>query len=174
MAYQARYAFLSILKRIPNDLSVLAELRPILIELSDLDQCASLFQAAFDHYTSTFPSGEVPLAQQDPDGPAVGFDLMEVLVLADLYNTTGKHEHAVTTIRRGCRWLQGRAAQKFWDAIEDDREWDLPVGPNGESGRVVGDGEIQPGMYELDINARHRLAIARIKLGDIAEGQVRS
>ena len=97
---------------------------------------------------------------------------MEILVLADLYNTTGRHEQAITTIRRGCRWLQGRASQKFWDAIEDDREWDLPVGQNGESARVLGDGEIHPGMYELDINARHRLAIARIKLGDIAEGKV--
>ena len=37
---------------------------------------------------------------------------------------------------------------------------------------MLGDGEIHPGMYELDINARHRLAIARIKLGDIAEGKV--
>jgi general transcription factor 3C polypeptide 3 (transcription factor C subunit 4) len=144
-----------------------------LIELSDLDQCATLFQDAFDHYQTAFPSGQVLLTQLSSDGNTVGFGLMEILVLSDLYNTLGKHKRAVETIKRGCRWLQGRGSQKFWDAIEDDREWDLPVGLNGESARVVGDGEIQPGMYALDVNARHRLAIARIKLGDIGEGQVR-
>ncbi|KAI0696177.1 TPR-like protein [Cytidiella melzeri] len=168
----ARHAFMSILRRIPNDLSVLAELRPILIELSDLDQCASLFQEAFDHYQATFPSGQVPQVEPSAGGNPVGFDMMEILVLSDLYNTTGKYERAVETVRRGCRWLQGRASQKFWDAIEDDREWDLPTGPNGESSRIVADGEIQPGMYNLDVNARHRLAIARIRLGDVAEGKM--
>lgn len=150
----------------------MAELRPILIELSDLKTCSSLFQDAFDHYQAEFPLGQVPPTQQAADGSVVGFDLMEILVLADLYNTTGKYDKAVETIRRGCRWLQGRAAQKFWDAIEDDREWDVPSGPSGESIRQVGDGEVQPGMYPLDINARHRLAIARIKMGDMGDGKV--
>ncbi|KAI0339047.1 TPR-like protein [Trametopsis cervina] len=168
----ARHALLTILKRIPNDLSVLAELRPVLIELSDLDQCASLFQDAFNHYQEAFPSGQVPVTQLAPDGTAASFNLMEILVLADLYNTTGKYEKAVETIRRGCRWLQGRAAQKYWDSIEDDREWDTPVGPHDQSARIAGDGEIQPGMYPLDVNARHRLCISRIKMGDIAEGKM--
>lgn len=129
-----------------------------------------LFQKAFDHYQATFPSGEVPPAHPSVDGNVVGFDLMEILVLADLYNTTGKYAKAIETIRRGCRWLGGRSAQKFWDALEDDREWDSP---GIEISRATVDGEVQPGNHELDVNARHRLAIARIKLGDIAEGKVR-
>lgn len=92
-------------------------------------------------------------------------------MLADLHNTLGQYQRTVETIRRGCRWLQGRASQKFWDAIPDDREWDIP-GPNGEPTRAVTAGEIQPGMHLLDINARQRLAIARIKLGDSQEGKV--
>lgn len=160
---QTRHALLAILKVIPHDLSVLEELRPVLIELSDLPQCATLYQGAFEYYYTTFPSGVAP-----PSNIAGGgFGLMEVLVLADLYNTLGEYDNAVQTIRKGCRWLQGRAKQVFWDACEDDREFDVGEGSRG------GDGELEPGMYQLDINARHRLAIARIKMGDIAEGKVR-
>lgn len=167
----ARSALLALLKRVPHDLNVLAELRPVLIELSDFRLCASLFDDAFNHYQTAFSGGHVP--STDPAGPerGAGFGLMEVLVLADLHNTLGQYQRTVETIRRGCRWLQGRASQKFWDAIPDDREWDIP-GPNGESTRAVTAGEIQPGMHLLDINARQRLAIARIKLGDSQEGKM--
>jgi general transcription factor 3C polypeptide 3 (transcription factor C subunit 4) len=34
------------------------------------------------------------------------------------------------------------------------------------------DGDVRPGWHPLDVNARHRLAIARIKMGDIEEGKV--
>ncbi len=160
----------------PHDLSVLAELRPILIELSDLELCASLFQDSFTHHQATFPTGQVSNLSAETSRTDHAFDLMEIFVLADLYNTLGQHEQAIHTIRKGCRWLQGRAAQKFWDSCEDDREWDVPAVSNTSAisgGRTVGDGEVQPGMYPLDVNARHRLAIARIKMGDITEGKVR-
>ncbi|KII83764.1 hypothetical protein PLICRDRAFT_118961 [Plicaturopsis crispa FD-325 SS-3] len=150
----ARNALVAILKRFPHDLTVLDELRPILIELSDLALCADLYQEAFTFYHA-----------QDPAGGS-GFGLMEVLVLADLHNTLGAHEHAVHAIRRGARWLQGRAAQRFWDVCEDDREFDI-----ADAG-VEREGEVQPGYYPLDVNARHRLAVARIKMGEIVEGKI--
>jgi len=38
---------------------------------------------------------------------------------------------------------------------------------------VIGEGGgIQAGRFELDANARHRLAVARIKMGEIEEGKV--
>ncbi|KDQ49967.1 hypothetical protein JAAARDRAFT_42458 [Jaapia argillacea MUCL 33604] len=155
-----RNSLLAVLKRIPNDLNVLSELRPILIELSDLSTCATLFQSAFDHYQSAYP---IP----SPDAPTP-FGLMEVLVLADLYNTTtlARYEQAVEVIRKGCRWLQGRLEQKVWDYVEDDREYDVP-----EMERER-EGDVSPGMYPLDVNARHRLAVARIKMGDFEEGRM--
>ena len=104
------------------------------------------------------------MGQEIPGG---GFDLMHILVLADSYNSIKKYHNAITTIRRGSRWLQGRGAQSYWDACEDDREFDV-VGSV-----VTRSGTVAPGMYELDINARHRLAVSRIKVGDIEEGQVR-
>ncbi len=93
---------------------------------------------------------------------------MEILVLTDLYNTLGEYESAIDTIRKGCRWLQGRGEQRYWDVCDDDREYDPP---DIEIPRRAG-GAIEPGKYQLDVNARHRLAIARIKMGDIEESQV--
>ncbi|KAG6843906.1 hypothetical protein H0H87_011895, partial [Tephrocybe sp. NHM501043] len=166
----ARNAFLAILKRFPHDLTVLAELRPILIELSELSTCASLFQGAFTHYQQTYPSGRGMDLASNTEIPGGGFGLMEVLVLADLYNTLGEYEKAVGVIRRGTRWLQGRREQVYWDGCEDDREFDLP-----ETSPRLGVGEegsVEPGRYPMDINARHRLAVARIKMGEIEEGKL--
>jgi general transcription factor 3C polypeptide 3 (transcription factor C subunit 4) len=142
-------------------MTLLAELRPILIDLSDLSTCATLFQNALQHYQSTY------LNPSSADGPT--FTLLDVLVLADLYNTLGEHEKAVMTIRRGWRWLQGRGDQRWWDVVEDDREFDVLVGPG--SG-VTREGDVASGGYELDVNARQRLAVARIKMGEVEEARV--
>ena len=163
---QARTALSAILRQIPHDLNVLEELRPILIEGNKIDVCASLHQDAFEHYQKLYPTGvgvDPDVGQEIPGG---GFDLMHILVLADSYNSIKKYHNAITTIRRGSRWLQGRGSQPYWDACEDDREFDV-IGST-----VVRSGTVAPGMYELDINARHRLAVSRIKMGDIEEGQV--
>ena len=124
-----------------------------------------------DHNQVICPLGQALDPSLDTAGtPAVGFGFIEVLVLADLYNTMDQYERAIDTIRRGCRWLQGRAAQKFWDACQDDREYDI----SPEDGGVVRQryDDLQPGYYALDINARHRLAISRIKMRSMEEGTV--
>ncbi|TFK50646.1 TPR-like protein [Heliocybe sulcata] len=169
----ARQSLLAVLKHIPHDLGVLKELRPILIELSDLSTCASLFQAAFDHSQLTFPSGYGVNLDSSASVSGAGFDLMDLFVLADLYNTSTlfQYEKAIQVIKRGCRWLQGRAEQKYWDMCEDDREYDID--PETLPGfAIVREGDLRPGMYPLDVNARHRLAIARIKMGDMDEGKM--
>ena len=154
---QARHAYLGILKRYLHDLNVLSELRHILVELSDLRLCTTLFQRAFTHYTSAPPP---------PNGG--GFGAMEIFVLADLYNSLGEHNRAIDVTRAGHRWLHGRAEQHFWDTCPDDREFD-PEGVVRDDSTV----RFQQGFYALDVNARHRLAIARLKLGEISEGRVR-
>ena len=156
----ARNAFLAILKRFPHDLTVIRELHTILVELSELQTCATFLQEALDHYMKVYPSGQ-------SDG---GFSKMDLLLLADLYNVLEEHVRAVQTIRQGTRWLQGRADQKYWDMYEDDREYDMegwPPRASATEGAVV-----HSGGYELDPNARHRLAVARIKMGDVEEGKV--
>ncbi|KAL4243959.1 Transcription factor Tfc4/TFIIIC-102/Sfc4 [Abortiporus biennis] len=160
----ARNSLLTLLRTHEHSLAVLQELRPILIELSELPLCATLYQGAFDFNRAKFPSGTGTMNGTQTDGG--GFGLMEVLVLADLYNTLAEFEKAVQTIRIGCRWLQGRGKQVFWDSCEDDREYDLVEGLRGT------EGEVDAGMYPLDINARHRLAIARIRMGDLSDGKL--
>ncbi|KIJ97070.1 hypothetical protein K443DRAFT_10140 [Laccaria amethystina LaAM-08-1] len=155
----ARNAFTAILKRFPHDLTVLRELHTILVELSEFPTCAYLLQDAFEHYQSIYPTPSETV-----------FTKLDLLLLADLYNALGEHEKAAQTIRRGTRWLQGRAEQRYWDLCEDDREYDMDGWP-GRS--VIGEGAgIQAGRFELDANARHRLAVARIKMGEIEEGKL--
>ncbi|KAJ6486311.1 hypothetical protein DFH09DRAFT_1265926 [Mycena vulgaris] len=164
-----RLAFLGILERFPHDLDILSELRTVLVDLGDLQTCARLFHDAFEHYHSTFPTGVGRAAASGLETPGAGFELLEILVLADLYNMLEEHERAIDVVRKGCRWLQGRAEQAYWDACGDDREFDCE---SADIPRAVDEfDDVDPGYYELDVNARHRLAVARIKLGEIEEGQ---
>ncbi|EIN05645.1 TPR-like protein [Punctularia strigosozonata HHB-11173 SS5] len=171
----ARHSLLALLRRIPHDLTVLDELRPLLIETSELDLCAKLFADAFEHYQSLYPAGSATDPETGAQVPGGGFGLMDILVLADLYNSSNlkRFQDAVRTIKRGCRWLQGRALQKYWDAREDDSEYDLDPRNAPESVVLVPrDKTVEPGHYPLDVNARHRLGVARLKMGDLDEGKM--
>ncbi|EDR04660.1 uncharacterized protein LACBIDRAFT_304399 [Laccaria bicolor S238N-H82] len=155
----ARNAFTAILKRFPHDLTVLHELHTILVELSELPTCADLLQAAFEHYQHIYPT---PLE--------IIFTKLDLLLLADFYNALGDHEKAAQTIRRRTRWLQRRAEQRYWDLCGDDREYDMDRWPG--TSVIEEGGQIQAERFELDANARHRLAVARIKMGEIEEGKL--
>jgi general transcription factor 3C polypeptide 3 (transcription factor C subunit 4) len=153
-------------------MNVLREFHEVLIELSDLTGCADLFQQAFEHHQKLYSTGFVvdPVKNIRIDGG--GFGLFELLLLADLYNTLGEYEKAIEVIRKGSRWLQGRIEQKYWDLCDDDREYDLPEwAPRSGNGNEDAT-EVTSGRFLLDINARHRLAVARIKLSEVEEGKV--
>jgi general transcription factor 3C polypeptide 3 (transcription factor C subunit 4) len=162
----ARTAFLAILKQYQHDINALEELRPILVELSDMSRGIQLYQEAFEYYQETNPSG----TSRDVTGTDVlgsGFGDMQIIVLADFYNSVVDPERAVTTIRRGARWLQGRSEQRHWDNEVDDREFDVEGYARGQQKSTA------PAVsYPLDINFRHRLAVARLMLGDHEEGKV--
>jgi general transcription factor 3C polypeptide 3 (transcription factor C subunit 4) len=162
----AKTAFLAILKRYPHNISALEEIRPILIDLSEVPRGIALYQEAFDYYQETFPTGKAP----DGSGgevPGGGFGDMQIIILADFYNSVGDPEKTITTIRRGARWLQGRADQRHWDSEADDREFDIS-GITREDQTAMQ----QDVGYSLDLNFRHRLAVARLMLGDHEEGKV--
>jgi general transcription factor 3C polypeptide 3 (transcription factor C subunit 4) len=155
----AKHAYMAILKRFPHDLVVLRELHIALVELNELGPCAALLQTALDHHIATYPSGKDSTVTQ-----------MDLLLLADLYNVLGEYQNAIHVIRRGTRWLQGRISQKFWDMCDDDREYDMEGWPSRPN---IGEGiQMASGFYNLDSNARHRLAVGRIKMGDTEEGKV--
>lgn len=160
---------MAILRRVPHDINVLRQLHPILIELSDLSSCVDLFGQAFEQYQKLYPNGASPDDDLTIEGG--GFGHHDLLLLADLYNTLGEYEKAVEIIRKGTRWLQGRAEQKYWDLCEDDREYDLPEWAPRLNSRGEDVTDVVSGRFPLDINARHRLAVARIKSGDLTEGK---
>nr|GAT57057.1 TPR-like protein [Mycena chlorophos] len=181
----ARFAFMGILTRYPHDLYIISLLRPILITLSDLQTLVNLYNAAFAHYRALYPSGSGPSIVNSSEDikphaqepvPGGGFAEMEVLVLADLFNALGEHERAVEALRVGMRWLQGRDAENWWDLCTDDREYDPAPSVTCTTDPVprVLDAinDIEAGFNALDVNARHRLAVARLKMGDIDEGQI--
>ena len=66
--------------------------------------------------------------------------------------------------------MQGRAEQRYWDLSEDDGEYDMDRRP-GKSANGEGGG-LQARRFQLNANARHRLAAARIKKGEIEKGKV--
>jgi general transcription factor 3C polypeptide 3 (transcription factor C subunit 4) len=197
LCIQARRAYLAILKHIPHNVDVLTELRQLLVEFGELKLCATLFQEAYDYYTKAYPLGQSQASSdtanidpnlldstagassstQSPVAAASPFGLIEVLVLADLYNTLSQHHRAINVIRAGVRWLQGRGKQHLWDKCADDREYDLEGfvregdGGGNTGGELEGE-SMKQGFFPLDINARHRLAVARLKLGHLDEGKV--
>lgn len=104
------------------------------------------------------------------------FPSMYLLILADLYATTHQYESSIHAVRKGARWFQGRRNQRWWDACEDDREYAPPppvAEGSGSGGGHYQGGMVAPGGYPLDLNLRHRLAVARIQMGDVEEGLVR-
>ncbi|GJJ15577.1 hypothetical protein Clacol_009855 [Clathrus columnatus] len=164
----AKTALLIILKRYPHDVGALEELRPVLVELSEVPFGIELYQNAFDFYQASYPSGKT----KDMAGDEVlggGFNEIHIIVLADFYNSVHDPEKSIHTIRQGARWLQGRLDQRFWDNEVDDREFDVPEYPRQDRAAFLDDVS-----YPLDINLRHRLAIARFMLGDHEEGKMHS
>lgn len=75
---------------------------------------------------------------------------MEVLCFTDLYNTLGQHERAVDAICKGCRWLQGRVAESFWDVCDGDWEFDLVIGGEMVRENLDLDGILSISMQGID------------------------
>ncbi|KIJ50499.1 hypothetical protein M422DRAFT_776976 [Sphaerobolus stellatus SS14] len=162
----AKTAFLVILKQYPHDIVALEELRPVLVELSEITKGIELYQAAFDSYQERYPTGTaVDLSGNEV--PGGGFSDIHIIILAKFYNSINDPKKITLTIRRGARWLQGRGNQRLWDNELDDREFDLP-----NMARRGQDPSIMVMTFPLDLNFRHRLAISWLMLGDPEEGKI--
>ncbi|KAG8934610.1 transcription factor TFIIIC subunit tfc4 [Tulasnella sp. 417] len=158
----AMTGFLSILKVAPYHMGVLLQLGPIFSLLSEFHRGIALYKESLEYYQEAMPDG--PVGGEDADC------LMLLVTLADFCNTIGEYEQSIRGIRDGARWIQGRASQRYWSTATDDREYDVqgsvrPAGPDDSTGRPQG-------FFPLDPNLRHRLALARLGLGDIDEGQM--
>ena len=136
-----------------NNFQLLQDFHPLIIETKQYAFGSSAYRTAFDYHLETYP--HPPTDEEDDEGNTM--ELEHVVSLVDILNITEKLEEAVEVVRRGQRWLQGRAEQRYWDTFEDDREYAV-------------DGE--EGGNELDIGLRHRLALLRLRLGNDEEAFV--
>ena len=162
---QARQVFLALNDKFPEDMAVVLELQGVLRALNDTGLLITIMERAMHLLQLAHPSGH-GVASDGYDSPGGGFGESAIAILADFCHEIGEYEKAILVVRNGMRWLQGRLEQRFWDGVLDDREYDAPGMPRVETtGGPVG--------FPLSLNLRQRLAVSRIKIGDLDEGKVR-
>jgi general transcription factor 3C polypeptide 3 (transcription factor C subunit 4) len=185
---QALRTFLAMLKFSVHNMTVIDEVLPLLSRLRDWKKGIEILQNAFDYFRTKYPHGppSAPALDSDVD-PALQplthqnlslddvetpFRDVHIVALADYCLLLQYHEKAILAIRNGARWLQGRRMQTQWEGLPDDREFDLDPGLR-KGGVLLSSGPgTRNGVHLLDVNMRHRLARARIKMGDHNEGRV--
>jgi general transcription factor 3C polypeptide 3 (transcription factor C subunit 4) len=174
------------LKFSPHNVTVIDELLPLLSRLRDWKKGIEILQHAFDYFRSKYPHGppSTPVLDRDVDPTLQAlshqnqndleapFRDVHVAALADYYLLLQFYERAILAIRNGARWLQGRRMEIQWEGLPDDREFDLDPGMRQDDSLLSGGVGVQSGMHPLDVNMRHRLARARIMMGDHDEGRV--
>ncbi|KAN0063114.1 transcription factor TFIIIC subunit tfc4 [Thecaphora frezii] len=163
---------LDILKLQPHDASVVRELVPMLVAGEDFDRAIGILEAWLQHSITTFPDPKAP--NDSGEAPSNTFDISELVTLADLLLMVRRPAEAITMIRQTARWIDGRAAETFWDAVPDDREFDEDrddaLARSREQagyGRMV---EMAP-PHALDPEIRLRLGKARMMVRDVVEAK---
>ena len=145
-------------------MGVLLQVGALFSELKQYHRGITLYNDALVYYQESMPDG--PPSAEEADC------ILLLITLADFCNSVGEYERAVSTVRDGARWIQGRAKQRYWSSVTDDREYDVQ-GSARAQGSDDSTGRPQ-GFAPLDPNLRHRLALARLSLGDLEEGLVRT
>lgn len=172
---QALKVFRRLLQILPYDMNILAELPPLFAATNSIPEGAQLFEAAMDHHIKTFPDGPSAEAQAGPSSSTMQNNMSVdfIITLADFKILLLEYEDVINIVRRGQRWLGGRSREVYWDMEVDDREYDPPgtirrmhMQPASELDNAPEGQEMASEGYEMDINLRHRLAIARLKLGN--------
>lgn len=132
-------------------------MRPLLYkDPKNLEMGCRFYREAFEYHLLNF-SGPNDQRQDTVNNLTIN----SLIVLVDVLMETNDFESAVNCIKRGQRWLDGRYADQQWALREDDLEY------------VSADADPPGGGCHLDRNLRHRLALARLKLGDDDQAFVR-
>lgn len=141
-----------------RDFNLLMEMQPVFQTTQQWNLAANIFGDAFVFHFATFASPEDNRSDIEERNT---MELEHIVVYVDYLLKSGDPETAISVIHRGQRWLQGRKSEKAWDVLDDDSEYAPAKGD-----------EEAPGRPELDIQLRHKLAIARLRLGQHDEAMV--
>lgn len=152
---------LQIEPELANNFEFISTFHPLLVSMNLRGLVAQTARRGFDYQIATYPS-----PSQRPRVPDVSPPMTyeNIITLIDDLLALEEYEDALVVVKQGQRWLQGRAEQKGWDTMDDDREYDPP-----DTIRE----EVESEGFEMDVGMRHRLALSRIKLDDIHEANVR-
>ncbi len=100
------------------------------------------------------------------------FRISELVTLADLMLLTRKPLETITLLRQTARWLDGRANEDYWDAVNDRRDSTETSTHNFASNatkKITVARSRTPNPHPLDPEIRLRLGKARMMLGDVTE-----
>jgi len=186
--------FNSMWKLVPYDAEIRDKIIINWMLVEEYQKVINLSADCYEHARKFFPKGDLPSSDQEKiDINAIKGSLtiahvkallangntygtQQLHTLAEAYLWTRKYEDAVNLIRQGTRWFQGRAHEKHWDDLEDDREFDddreEPTGgrreDQGKRGRAID----RAAVHHLDDELRLSLGRARISSGELEEGKV--
>ena len=162
---QAIKAFTAILQIHPHDPGVLREVTPLLAIANGHAKAMTLLLDAYNYNRD--------LAPNPTKDDLASFGPADLESLADFLTQQRKNKECVRVVKEGVRWMQGRAKEKGWDKLNDDREFDEERKVRDEWEKQARFLEEAP-VYELDVRLRVRLGVARMALQHVEEAQVRS
>ena len=163
-AAAAEYAF--VLKHRPRDLDLVRKLAEICIDNKHVETAVPLAITAYRQYL------DLDVEKAPRNAPKETWH--DVGIYVELFASIGRYQEAIRELKRLSRWLLGRSIEIYWDDVQiDDREWDL-----GNERRLQVP-EFATEVYDsleygsgLHLDFRARLAIYRMKLGDVEEAFV--
>ncbi|WVN89418.1 uncharacterized protein L203_104641 [Cryptococcus depauperatus CBS 7841] len=140
-----------------NDFNFITTFHPLLLAIHQQSWIAQIGCEAFSYHCSTYATPSSPPNKANAPPP---MKMEHIVTLLDDLIAIKDYENALSVVRRGQRWLQGRIEQNQWDTFEDDTEYDAPG--------TLRDGEESEG-FPMNPNMRLRLALIRINLNDMEE-----
>ncbi|KIW02795.1 hypothetical protein, variant [Verruconis gallopava] len=152
---RARNECLNLLHRNPLDVDTLQVLAEICFSIEEPAIAAPSFGTFF----------ELSVAQGGSDDVELAWKLLDIYM--DILVHCSEWETGLHKLRTLARWILNRADEEFWDACDDDREWDLDDEP-----RRVEVEKFTPGRYPLEtygeglpIELRAKMGLLRLGMG---------
>jgi general transcription factor 3C polypeptide 3 (transcription factor C subunit 4) len=156
--HKAAEGFGMLNKLLPNDMSILREIASLYIQLKKIPQAIEYYNRSIEFFKST-------------GNPDKAFGWSELNILVELYMMAEEWEVAIRILKNHARWLSGRMEEKYWERLEDDREWDSHD-KRRKSVREYVPMRFDPKTYTLPLELRVKLGVCRLKEDDKKEAMV--
>lgn len=157
---QAIEIFKQILKLIPYEMTIVRELARLYLAEHRPDDALSLYEETSNHYMS-IDSSDL-------------FNWSELNIMAELYiiaaesrDRPGEWRRVISQIKTVARWLRGRQSETWWNATDNDAEWDRDDARRELEPHYAGSNSRE--AFDMPVELRVKLGRARLKLKDKSE-----